>query len=102
MANTEKFTNFDPAKYGCCRQCCEYIEDEVEVCLFCRRDPKKIRRFYSWGEQHEIRIAQKERLLKQLSEGRHVSLNECLEFAPTGKNIDKRAYFSDGNNIRTI
>lgn len=94
MAHTEKFTNFDPAKFSCCRQCCEYIEDEVEICPFCKKDPMKIRRFYSSGDEREIRVAQKERLLRQLSQGRHVSQDEYLEFAPSEKNIHKRAYFT--------
>lgn len=96
MANTDKSAYlFDPAYYRCCRQCCEYIDDEVKVCPFCRRDPMKTRP-YSSSDHRGILIAQKERLLKQLSEGRHVSLDECLEFAPpTGNNIlHKMAYFT--------
>lgn len=94
MAQTENFTNFDPARYSCCRQCCEYVGDEADVCPYCRRDPMNTRRFYSWSEQHQIRVSQKERLLKQLSEGCHVSIEEYLEFAPSEKNIHKRAYFT--------
>lgn len=96
MATTDESAYiFDPARYRCCRQCCEYIEDKVEVCPFCRRDPMKIRR-YSSSDQRGIRVSQKERLLRQLSEGRHVNLDEYLEFAPpTGNNIlHKMAYFT--------
>lgn len=84
MAHSEFYKKgFDPATYGCCRQCCEYIGEKVEVCPSCRSDPMKTRHFYSWCVQYEIRICHKERLLRQLTEGRLINIDEYLEFAPT-------------------